>query len=205
MPGFGAESEIWKLSSSVQSRARPGWPGAPGHKRRAPLAPCPGAGKKKKGGFVRRAQAGIAPETENGAHSVAMRFLGIRLLCKHGRLCYNEKNRAARRNHTAVRPQKRRGAAMFCTHCGAYLEGHERFCPGCGACLAPSGAAGPGWAAAFLRRPVWRGAGLAAAFPRRPVWSGAGLAAACLWRLCAKLAATACESAPAGRLLCARI
>lgn len=31
---------------------------------------------------------------------------------------------------------------MFCTHCGAYLEGHERFCPGCGACLAPSGAAG---------------------------------------------------------------
>ena len=34
---------------------------------------------------------------------------------------------------------------MFCTHCGAYLEGHERFCPGCGACLAPSGAAGPGW------------------------------------------------------------
>lgn len=145
MPGFGAESEIWKLSSSVQSRARPGWPGRARAQKTG--APCtlPGGGEKEKGGFVRRAQAGIAPETENGAHSVAMRFLGIRLLCKHGRLCYNEKNRAARRNHTAVRPQKRRGAAMFCTHCGAYLEGHERFCPGCGACLAPSGAAGPGW------------------------------------------------------------
>lgn len=66
---------------------------------------------------------------------------------------------------------------MFCTHCGAYLEGHERFCPGCGACLAPSGAAGPGWqqpspaapsgAAQGWQQPVY--GGYAPSWPPRPV------------------------------------
>ena len=74
MPGFGAESEIWKLSSSVQSRARPGWPGRARAQKTGASCTLPGGGEKEKGGFVRRAQAGIAPETENGAHSVAMRF-----------------------------------------------------------------------------------------------------------------------------------
>ena len=110
MPGFGAESEIWKLSSSVQSRARPGWPGRARAQKTG--APCtlPGGGEKEKGGFVRRAQAGIAPETENGAHSVAMRFLGIRLLCKHGRLCYNEKKQGRAAESYSRAPVKKEGS-----------------------------------------------------------------------------------------------